>query len=104
MSKILSPEVKANLLEVLKQRFEKHLTWYPNLDWKSVQSKLDINDAKLLSLNKMELTGGEPALIEYRADSGVFIFFDCSKESPSGRRSLCYDEAALNAQSCAGLS
>ena len=98
MSKTLSPEVKANLLEALKQRFEKHLDWYPNLDWKSVQTKLEMNDAKLFSLNQMELTGGEPALTEFKSDSGVFIFCDCSAESPSGRRSLCYDKAALNAR------
>lgn len=98
MSKTLSPEVKAKLLEVLKQRFEKHLDWYPNLDWKEVQMKLEVNEGKLFFLNQMELSGGEPALIEYRADSGVFIFCDCSAESPTGRRSLCYDEAALNAR------
>lgn len=98
MSKKLSSEDKANLLATLKQRFEKNQAWYPNLDWKSVQTKLEMNDAKLFSLNQMELTGGEPALMEYRADSGVFIFCDCSAESPTGRRSLCYDEAALNAR------
>ncbi|GIW25960.1 DUF4256 domain-containing protein [Meiothermus sp.] len=86
------------LLGVLKTRFEQHLQRHPGLTWAEVQTRLEAHVSKLRSLWEMEATGGEPDVVGYDASSGEILFFDCSPESPTGRRSLCYDRAALEAR------
>src|SRR6476469_1125956 len=92
--KNLSPEQRSELLEELKVRFEKNLGRHKGLEWDKVQAKLDAEPEKLWSLSEMERTGGEPDIVGCDQKTGEFIFFDCSAESPKGRRSLCYDRAA----------
>jgi hypothetical protein len=96
--KDLSPEQRANLLKVLKTRFEKNMSRHQGLDWAAVQARLEANPGKLGSLNQMESTGGEPDVVGYDHQSGETIFVDCSAESPKERRSICYDRAALDAR------
>src|SRR6201987_2463447 len=91
----LSPEQRKELLKVLKTRFDKNMIRHKGLEWSKVQAKLEANNQKLWSLNEMERTGGEPDVVGYDKKTGEFIFYDCSEESPKGRRSLCYDRAAL---------
>jgi hypothetical protein len=98
MKKKLSPAQQKELLATLKSRFEKNKARHKSLDWEKVQARLEKNPEKLWSLNEMELSGGEPDVVSFDKKSGEFIFFDCSAESPAGRRSLCYDRAALNAR------
>lgn len=86
------------LLTALQARFEKHTKRHKGLHWRQVQSRLEANPAKLRSLEEMEQTGGEPDVIGYDKQTGEYIFCDCSPESPAGRRSLCYDRAALEAR------
>ena len=86
------------LLEILKSRFQEHPARHPGLDWAAVQAKLDANPEKLWSLAQMEHSGGEPDVVGYDAQSKEFIFVDCSAESPSGRRSVCYDRAGLESR------
>ncbi|MFA9213355.1 MAG: DUF4256 domain-containing protein [Candidatus Methylacidiphilales bacterium] len=88
------------LIETLKIRFEKHVNRHSNIDWAKVQAKLELseNKQKLWSLNQMEITGGEPDVIDFDTKTNEFIFVDCSAESPSGRRSLCFDHEALDAR------
>jgi hypothetical protein len=93
--KQLSSSVSKDLLAVLKARFEKNMDRHKELAWAEVQAKLVANPEKLWSLNEMELTGGEPDVVEYDAGSNEFTFYDCAAESPKGRRSICYDEDAL---------
>ena len=92
----LTSEQKTTLIDTLKQRFEKHINRHKNIEWTAVQAKLEANVEKLWSLNEMESTGGEPDLVEFDTATGEYIFYDCSAESPKGRRSLCYDREALN--------
>ncbi|RIV23922.1 DUF4256 domain-containing protein [Fibrisoma montanum] len=92
--KHLSPEQQDDLLSVLKARFEKNMNRHQGLDWESVQAKLAANPEKLWVLDDMETTGGEPDVVGYDATTGDYIFYDCSAESPKGRRSVCYDRAA----------
>lgn len=96
--KELSQKQRDELLEILKKRFEKNMSRHKSLEWSSIAAKLEKNKAKLWSLNEMESTGGEPDVIGYDEVSGEYIFFDCSAESPKGRRSLCYDRAALESR------
>src|SRR4026208_2340287 len=95
-------DIKANqreeLLRTLKARFEKNMNRHKGLEWAKVQAKLEANSEKLWSLNEMESTGGEPDVIGHDKKTGEFVFYDCSAESPKGRRSLCYDREALNAR------
>ena len=91
--KELSPEQREELLNVLKARFEKNRNRHQDLDWAEVQAKLENNPDKLWSLDEMELTGGEPDVVGYDATTGEYIFYDCSAESPKGRRSVCFDRA-----------
>ena len=86
------------LLATLKTRFEKNMTRHAGLDWTKVQAKLEASVEKLWSLSEMERTGGEPDLIGFDQKSGVYIFCDCSAETPKDRRNLCYDRAALDAR------
>jgi hypothetical protein len=83
------------LLKTLKTRFEKNLHLHKGIEWSKVQAKLESKSAKLWSLNGMEETGGEPDVVGYDKKSGEYIFYDCSSESPKGRRSICYDHEAL---------
>lgn len=94
----LSVEQKEELLGVLKARFEKNMNRHEGLDWAKVQLKLEANDGKMWSIHEMERTGGEPDVIGYDEGTGEYIFYDCSAESPKGRRSVCYDGEALNSR------
>ncbi len=96
--KELSPEQSEELLRVLKARFEKATNRHKGLQWTQVQAKLEANMQGLWSLNEMERTGGEPDVVGYDTKTGEYIFYDCSVESPKGRRSVCYDGAALEAR------
>jgi hypothetical protein len=92
--KELSPEQREALLRALKSRFEKNMNRHKGLEWAKVQAKLEGNSEKLWSLNGMERTGGEPDVVGYDKKSGEYIFYDCSAESPQGRRNVCYDREA----------
>lgn len=96
--KILAPEEQDELLRVLKRRFEKNMNRHKGLEWSKIESKLKANPEKLWSLNEMERTSGDPDVVGYDKRSGEFIFYDCSAESPSGRRSLCYDREAWDSR------
>jgi Protein of unknown function (DUF4256) len=96
--KDLSPERREELLKALKTRFEKNMNRHKGLEWAKVQAKLEANTEKLWSLNEMERTGGEPDVVGHDKKTGEYIFYDCSAESPRGRRSFCYDLEALEAR------
>ncbi|MCB8999407.1 MAG: DUF4256 domain-containing protein [Bacteroidales bacterium] len=96
--KTISPENIEDLLKILKSRFEKNLDRHKTVEWSEVKAKLDANPGKYWSLNEMEKTGGEPDVIDLDKNTGEFIFYDCSPESPRGRRSLCYDREALESR------
>jgi hypothetical protein len=96
--KELSPERREELLRALKARFEKNMNRHKNLEWAEVQAKLEADTGKLWSLNEMERTGGEPDVVGHDKKTGEYIFYDCSAESPKGRRSLCYDREALESR------
>jgi hypothetical protein len=98
MIKKLSKEQGERLLSLLKSRFEKNMNRHKGLEWENIQAKLEANPAKLWSLNEMEITGGEPDVVAYDAKANEYAFYDCSAESPKGRRSYCYDRAALDAR------
>lgn len=98
IDKSLSPKQKEELLKILKERFEKNMNRHKGIEWEKVQTRLDAKPEKLWSLNEMEATGGEPDVVSLGTKSDEFIFVDCSEESPKGRRSLCYDRAALNSR------
>lgn len=95
MNKTLSSEETNNLLSKLMARFEKNMNRHIGTAWDLVQTKLEANPAKLWSLNEMERTGGEPDVIGLDNSTGEFVFYDCSPETPEGRRNTCYDQAAL---------
>jgi hypothetical protein len=94
----LPPEQRAALLKTLKARFEKHMSRHQGLQWTVVQARLEANPASLWSLNEMEQTGGEPDVVGHDKKTGEYFFYDCSAESPKGRRSVCYDRQALEAR------
>lgn len=96
--KELSLQQQEELLSVLKARFEKNKNRHQGLKWTDVQAKLEANPDKLWSLDEMEITGGEPDVVDYDANTDEFIFYDCAAESPKGRRSVCYDHEALEAR------
>ncbi len=93
--KIISQQQKEELLKILQTRFEKNVNRHKNIEWEKVQEKLETNPEKLWSLNEMEETGGEPDVIKYDKTTDEYVFYDCSAESPKGRRSVCYDPEAL---------
>ena len=93
--KKLSPKAQEELLGVLKARFEKNMKRHQSLEWAKVQAKLEANTDKLSSLHEMEMTGGEPDVVGQDKETGEYRFYDCSAESPHGRRSVCYDREAL---------
>ena len=96
--KELSPAQREELISVLKTRFEKNMNRHKGLEWDTLQAKLEANTEKLWSLNEMERTGGEPDVIGYDKKTGEYIFYDCSAESPKGRRSVCYDREGLESR------
>ena len=98
MNKKLSSEQRAELLKTLKARFEKNMNRHKGLEWAKVEARLEADAKKLWSLNEMETTGGEPDVVGYDKKTGEYIFYDCSAESPKGRRSVCYDREALEAR------
>ena len=93
-----SPKRHEELLRALKARFENNMNRHHGLAWAPVQAKLEANADKLWSLNEMERTGGEPDVVGRDQQTGEYIFYDCSAESPQGRRSLCYDREALESR------
>jgi hypothetical protein len=97
-TKDLSSTQREELLKTLKARFEKNINRHKGLEWSKVQAKLEAHPEKLWSLNEMEKTGGEPDVVGYDKKTGEYIFCDCSTESPSGRRSVCYDYEALESR------
>ncbi|MEX0166991.1 DUF4256 domain-containing protein [Pseudomonas brassicacearum] len=94
----MKKQEQARLLQTLQTRFEKNLNRHPDILWADVQAKLETNPNALKSLQAMEATGGEPDVIGLDPKTGAVTFCDCAKESPTGRRSLCYDRAALDAR------
>ncbi|HVZ55478.1 MAG TPA: DUF4256 domain-containing protein [Chitinophagaceae bacterium] len=94
----LSPQQQTALLRGLQLRFEKHRSRHPGMDWARVLAKLEARPDKLWTLHEMERTGGEPDVVGYDTQTRAFFFFDCSAESPGGRRSLCYDRQALESR------
>jgi uncharacterized protein DUF4256 len=96
-TKLSAAQLK-ELLSTLQARFEKNMNRHKGLEWSRVQAKLEANSEQLWSLNEMETTGGEPDVVGYDKKTGEYIFYDCSVESPKGRRSICYDREALEAR------
>ena len=94
----LSSKQRQEIITTLKARFEKNIHRHKDVEWEKVQAKLEANIEKLWSLNEMEKTGGEPDVVGHDNKTGEYIFYDCSEESPKGRRSLCYDREALNSR------
>ena len=94
----LSKKQREEILSTLKARFEKNMNRHPGLAWNQVQAKLEANAEALWSLSEMERTGGEPDVVGHDKKTGEVIFYDCSAESPKGRRSLCYDGEALDSR------
>jgi len=97
--KELSPEQKEELFRVLKDRFEKNIGRHKDFEWADIQARLkSAGEEKLCSLNEMEQTGGEPDVVGQDEKTGEYIFYDCSPESPEGRRSVCYDREGLESR------
>jgi hypothetical protein len=96
--KELSPKQAEELFNTLKTRFEKNKNRHKGIEWAKVQTRLEKSNQKLWSLNEMERTGGEPDVVSLDKKTGEYIFYDCSAESPNGRRSLCYDREALESR------
>lgn len=94
--KTLTKAQQEELIRVLEVRFEKNMSRHNGIGWSNIQAKLETDAVKLWSLNEMEKTGGEPDVVGFDTLTGQYIFYDCSAESPTGRRSLCYDRDALN--------
>jgi hypothetical protein len=96
--KKLSPQQCEALFSTLKNRFEKNMNRHKDIEWSKVQTRLEANNEKLWSVNEMERTGGEPDVVGHDKKMGEYFFYDCSAESPNGRRSLCYDREALESR------
>jgi hypothetical protein len=96
--KELTQQQREELMKVLKVRFERNLSRHQGLEWTRLQAKLEAATEKLWSLNEMEYSSGEPDVISYDKKTDEYIFYDCSPESPAGRRSLCYDKAGLDSR------
>jgi hypothetical protein len=94
----LSSDEREELLRILKARFEKNMKRHDGLEWAKVEAKLKANPEKLWSISEMETTGGEPDVVGHDKKTGQYIFYDCSAESPKGRRSICYDTEALESR------
>lgn len=98
MKKELSSKLREELLSTLQNRFEKNMNRHKGVEWIEVKLRLEANAKKLWSLSEMENTGGEPDIVGHDKKTGEYIFYDCSSESPAGRRSYCYDNQALEAR------
>ena len=98
IKKKITPEQREELLNILKTRFEKNMNRHMNFSWAKVHERVEADPAKLWSLHEMERTGGEPDIVDLDKKTGEYIFYDCSAESPKGRRSLCYDREALDSR------
>jgi hypothetical protein len=96
--KTLPAERGNELIGELKARFEKNMNRHKGIEWDKIQAKLEANPEKLWSLDEMEITGGEPDVVDHDKETDEYIFYDCSTESPKGRRSVCYDHEALEAR------
>ena len=96
--KTLSPEHSEQLISTLKARFGKNMQRHKGLEWEKIQAKLEAHPEKLWSLDEMELTEGEPDVVGYDKKTGEYLFYDCSAESPKGRRSVCFDNEALESR------
>ena len=96
--KVLLPDQREELLNVMKERFEENMHRHQGFEWDNVKAKLDANPEKLWSLSEMDRTGGEPDVVGYIELTDEYIFCDCSTESPKGRRSVCYDREALESR------
>lgn len=101
--KELSPEQSEELLRILRARFEKNMNRHKGLEWAKVQEKLDANMEKLWSINEMERTGGEPDVVGHDIKTGEYIFYDCSAETPKGRRNITYDREAQDEREKRGV-
>ena len=97
-AKDMKAKQREELLRALKARFEKNMNRHKGLEWAKVQAKLEANTEKLWSLNEMERTGGEPDVVGHDKKTGEYTFYDCSAESPGGRRSICYDREGQEAR------
>jgi hypothetical protein len=98
VKKEISSERKQELLNILESRFKNNMHRHSDLNWNDIAVKLESDNQKLWILDQMEMTGGEPDVIKFDKKSNEFIFYDCSSESPSGRRSVCYDKEALESR------
>jgi hypothetical protein len=98
MEKKLSPTREKELISLLRARFEANMARHIGCEWDRIQAKLESNAEKLWSLDEMEKTGGEPDVVDFDEKTGEYWFYDCSAESPKGRRSLCYDRAAMESR------
>ncbi len=98
MNKELLDHDKEEILKILRDRFDKNMPRHKGMNWVLILEKLQVHPEKLWSLNEMELSGGEPDVVDFLDSTGEYIFIDCSKESPSGRRSFCYDREALESR------
>ena len=96
--KVLSSGQREELLKALQARFEKNTNRHKGLEWAKVRAKLEANTEKLWSLSEMERTGGEPDVVGHDKKTAEYVFYDCSAESPKGRRSVCYDREALDSR------
>jgi len=96
--KRIPPKQGEELLRTLKARFERHMSRHPGVEWNKIEARLKATPGKLRSLHEMEQTGGEPDVLGYDRKTGESIFYDCSEQSPKGRRSVCYDRAALESR------
>lgn len=97
-NKELTAEQSDELLRILRIRFEKYMNRHKGLEWSKIHAKLEVNPEKLWSLNEMEKTGGEPDVVDFNEKTGEYVFYDCSTESPAGRRNVCYDHEALDSR------
>lgn len=97
-TKRMNAKQREELFQILKTRFEKNMERHKDIKWDKVQARLEANAEKLVSLHEMEVTGGEPDVVGYDKKTGEFIFYDCSAETPKGRRSVCYDREGLKSR------
>lgn len=98
MTKKLTGQNKKEILNTLKERFEKNKARHKNMKWNEIEERLESHPEKLWSLNEMEFSGGEPDVVDYDTKTKEYIFIDCAKESPISRRSICYDQKALDSR------
>ena len=103
LGKYISPERKGELIELLKKRFDENMIRHSGIIWKKIQARLEANAEKIWSVNEMERTGGAPDVVSYDEITDKYFFYDCSPESPAGRRSICYDGRGQEAREKQGI-